>query len=146
MQNNRLTFAIIANRDMIVRWEYSVNFRFFSNLTMDIIAQCAFGVELSIQEHQDSLIPYHANKIFNLSFVGFRIMFLGRCAFILSNWIFNQCRWLKQHYLLSFPNMTAKIVLRPADIYFSLQQMGRGIRQREALLELSHREEAELLK
>uniref|UniRef100_F1L055 Cytochrome P450 3A24 n=1 Tax=Ascaris suum TaxID=6253 RepID=F1L055_ASCSU len=50
--------------------------KFFSNLTMDIIAQCAFGVELSIQEHQDSLIPYHANKIFNLSFVGFRIMFL----------------------------------------------------------------------
>ncbi|VDM44257.1 unnamed protein product [Toxocara canis] len=54
-----------------------VFFRFFCNLSMDVIAQCAFGVDLGTQRYErQSDFMYYALRIFETSFVDWRIMFL----------------------------------------------------------------------
>ncbi|VDM29232.1 unnamed protein product [Toxocara canis] len=51
--------------------------RFFCNFAMDVMAQCAFGVDLSTQKDQrESEFVHYALKIFETPFVDSRIMFL----------------------------------------------------------------------
>ncbi|KHN73937.1 Cytochrome P450 3A31 [Toxocara canis] len=51
--------------------------KFFCNLSMDVIAQCAFGVDLGTQRYErQSDFMYYALRIFETSFVDWRIMFL----------------------------------------------------------------------
>ncbi|VDM24273.1 unnamed protein product [Toxocara canis] len=49
---------------------------FFGHFSMDVIAQSAFGVDLSTQRDHDSKFVYYAKKMFELKFVDYRIMLL----------------------------------------------------------------------